>query len=43
MMTFVVEHKYCGYTKRVKGCNVWDALRNNGLDGTVWVVVSVER
>ena len=43
MMTFTIEHKYCGYTKEVQGYNVWDAFKSNGLDVNVWVVKKVEK
>ena len=38
MLEFTVVHKFCGYTKRVRGNNVWEALRDNGLDHRVWMV-----
>lgn len=41
MLTFKVEHKYCGYTKTIKGSNIWEAFKTNGLDHTVWTVVEV--
>ncbi len=41
MLKFTVVHKYCGYTKTVEGHNVWEALRKNNLDPTVWIVQSI--
>ena len=41
MLEFKVVHKYCGYTKTVKGFNVWEAFKNNKLDLQVWEVVEV--
>lgn len=43
MITFTVEHKYCGYIKEIQGCNVWDALKENGLDVNIWIVKKVEK
>lgn len=43
MMKFTVEHKFCGMTKTVEGFNVWDALKSNGLDPTIWIVKNVEK
>lgn len=43
MLKFIVEHKYCKMTKMIQGYNVWDALRNNGLDITIWIVKEVYR
>lgn len=42
MMRFTVEHKYCGMQKEIEGFNVWDALKSNGLDPTIWIVKNVE-
>lgn len=42
MLKFTIEHKYCGYTTTVEGCNVWDALKSNGKDINYWTVLSVE-
>lgn len=41
MLEFKVVHKYCGYTKTIKGNNVWDAFKDNNLDLQVWEVVEV--
>ena len=38
MFEFIIVHKFCGYTKTVRGANIWDALRQNNLDYTVWMV-----
>lgn len=43
MYKFLLEHKYCGMRKVVKGNNVWQALHNNGLDENVWIVVNIIR
>lgn len=43
MLRFTIEHKYCGYTTTVEGCNVWEALRNNGKDINYWTVLFVEQ
>lgn len=43
MMRFTVEHKYCGMQKEIEGFNVWDALKSNGLDYSIWIVKSVEK
>ena len=42
MMTFKVRHNYCGMEKTIKGNNVWDALKSNGLDYRIWTVLEVE-
>ena len=42
MLEFTVVHKYCGYTKKIQGHNVWEALKTNGLDVNVWKVEGVE-
>lgn len=42
MMTFKIEHKYCGFTTLVSGCNVWDAMKKNGKDLHYWKVISIE-
>lgn len=39
--SFKVQHKYCGYTKIINGYNVWDALKSNGLDYTIWNVIAI--
>jgi hypothetical protein len=41
MYKFLLEHRYCGMRKIVKGNNVWKALHDNGLDEKVWVVVTI--
>ena len=41
MLEFVVVHKYCGFTKIIKGYNVWDAFKSNGLDLNVWEVKNI--
>lgn len=42
MFTFEVEHKYCGFTKKIEGDSIADAMRKNGLDIKVWSVISME-
>lgn len=42
MMTFTIEHRYCGYITTVQGYNVWDALKKSGKDLHYWRVLSVE-
>ena len=41
MMTFKIEHKYCGFTTTVSGCNVWDAMRKNNKDLHYWRVLEI--
>lgn len=36
MKEYIVTHKYCGMTKHIKGWDIWDALRSNGLDPKYW-------
>ena len=43
MMRFTVKHKYCGCVRVIEGCNVWDALKTEGLDHTIWIVEEVEK
>ena len=43
MMSFKIEHKYCGFTKTIEGNNVYDAFKKNGLDLNVWTVKNVEK
>jgi hypothetical protein len=43
MLRFTVEHKYCKAIRNIEGYNVWDALKNNGLDYKVWDVKEIER
>jgi hypothetical protein len=43
MLEFVVKHKYCGMEKTISGHNVWDALRENGLDVNIWIVQEVRQ
>ena len=43
MLTFTIEHKYCGYTTEIEGYNVWDAFKSNGKDLNYWIVKSVEK
>lgn len=38
METFVMTHKYCGCTLKVKGWNKADAYKRAGLDSKVWVI-----
>ena len=43
MLRFEIEHKYCGFTKVIKGDNVYDAFKNNGLDFNIWIVKNIEK
>lgn len=43
MLEFRVKHKYCGMEKVISGYNVWDALRENGLDVDIWIVQEVRQ
>lgn len=43
MLTFTIEHKYCGYTTEIKGNNVWEAFRKANKDINIWTVKSVEK
>lgn len=43
LLEFTVQHKYCGMKKTVRGNNVWNALRNNNLDPTYWIVQEVRK
>lgn len=43
MLRFTVKHKYCGCVRVVEGYNVWDALKKNGFDYTIWIVEEVEK
>ena len=43
MLNFTVVHKYCGYTKQIQGCNIWDALKENNLDFKIWQVLNIEK
>ena len=43
MLEFVVKHKYYGMEKTVSGYNVWNALRENGLDANIWIVQEVRQ
>lgn len=42
-MVLTVEHKYCGFTKKVEGENIYDAFKKNGLDLNIWKVIEVEK
>ena len=41
MLEFIIVHRYCGCTKKIKGYNIWDALKQNKLDYKFWYVESV--
>ena len=41
MMTFKIEHKYCGFTTTVSGYNVWDAMKKNNKDLHYWRVLGI--
>ena len=43
MFEFTVVHKYCGFTKAIKGYSVYDALKTNNLDLNIWIVKNVEK
>ena len=43
MLTFTVTHKHCGFTKTIKGYNVWEAFKTNGLDHNIWTVTNVKK
>lgn len=43
MLVMVVEHKYCGFTKTIKGESIADAMKKNGLDIKVWSVIELEK
>ena len=43
MLTFTIEHKYCGMTTTIEGYNVWDAMKQNNKDINIWIVKSVEK
>lgn len=43
MLNFTVVHKYCGYTKNITGCNVWDAFKKNNLDFKIWQLLNIEK
>lgn len=43
MFKFTVEHKYCGFTKKIEGNSIADAMRKNGLDINVWSVIEMEK
>lgn len=43
MLEFVIVHRYCGYTKKIKGYNIWDALKQNKLNYKVWNAESVSK
>ncbi len=42
MFEFTVQHKYCGMIKQVKGHNIWDAFKNEGLELNVWICRAIE-
>ena len=41
MMSFKIEHKYCGCTAIVSGCNVYEAMRKNNKDLHYWRVLEI--
>ena len=41
-MRFTVKHNYCGMIKIIKGANVYDAYKKNGLDIKIWTVINIE-
>ena len=41
MMTFRIKHKYCGCETCVTGCNVYDAMKQNGKDLRFWTVLEI--
>lgn len=43
MFIFTIEHKHCGMTTTIKGYDVWDALRNNNKDISLWIIKKVEK
>ena len=43
MLRFTVEHKYCKCQRVIEGLNVYNALKYNGLDITIWIVKNVEK
>lgn len=42
MLTFTIEHKFCGFTTKIQGENVMDALRRAGKDLRYWTVKKIE-
>lgn len=38
-MKFLVEHRYCGFTKVIEGETIYDAYKKNNLDLDLWICV----
>lgn len=42
MYKFTIQHKHCGMIAQVEGYNHWEAMRNNGYNGKLWILRAIE-
>ena len=43
MKEYTLEHKHCKAITKIRGNDIYDALRKNNVNGNVWKVIKEEK